>query len=221
MGANSLKLNRVKTVMICFSSRWNLKNIPSYSVHVLESNILSSNFNGTWKSLWIKTSRCQSKYQKHYSCVLPLRQIRSIKGCLTIDSLKSLALGLSHIDYGNTALVTIPKVTTQSIQSIINTTAGLIRGVSKYDHIIPVLKELHWLKIDDRIEFEIALQMYKCLSNEGFAYLTRDLVQVATLPEKQRLRSAKSKDVVLNKRNLKSLGLRRFNVSCGTTCLTA
>ena len=55
--------------------------------------------------------------------------------------------------------------------------------------------------------------MYKGLSNGAFAYLTRDLVPTAGLPEKQKLRSAKSKDVVPNKHNLKSLGLRRFSVS--------
>ena len=154
----------------------------------------------------------------------PLRQISSIKGCLTIDSLKTLAsaLLLSRIDYGNMTLVSLLKVATQSIQSIINTTARLITEVRKYDHINPVLKELHCLKFDERIEYKIALQMYKCLSNEGLAHLTRDLVLVASRPEKQRLRSAKSKDVVPNKHKLKSLGLRRFSVSgpsCGTTCL--
>ena len=125
-----------------------------------------------------------------------------------MDSLKTLAsaLVLSRIDYGNMALVGSPKVATQSIQSIINTTTRLITGVGKYDHITPVLKELHWLKIDERIEYKIALQMYKCLSNEGPAYLTRDLAPVASLPEKQRLRSSKSKDVVPNKHKLKSLG---------------
>ena len=104
---------------------------------------------------------------------------------------------LSCIDYGNMALVGLPKVATQSIQAIINTTARLITEVEKYDHITPVLKELHWLKVDERIEFKIAL--------------TRDLVPVASLPEKQRLRSTKSEDLVPNK--LKSLGLRRFSVS--------
>ena len=104
---------------------------------------------------------------------------------------------LSCIDYGNMALVGLPKVATQSIQAITNTTARLITEVEKYDHITPVLKELHWLKVDERIEFKIAL--------------TRDLVPVASLPEKQRLRSAKSEDLVPNK--LKSLGLRRFSVS--------
>ena len=63
------------------------------------------------------------------------------------------------------------------------------------------------------IRFKIALQMYKRLFNEGSAYLTRDLVPVASLPEKQRLRSVKSKDVVPIKQKLKSLGLRRFSVS--------
>ena len=148
-------------------------------------------------------------------CFTSLRQKKSIKGCLTMDSLKTLAsaLVLSRIDYGNMAIVSLAKVTTQSIQSIINTTARLITGVRKYDHITPVLKELHWLKIDEKIEYKIALQMYKCLSNEGPAYRTRDLVPVASLPEKQRLRSAKSKDVVPNKHKPKSLGLRRFSVS--------
>ena len=41
----------------------------------------------------------------------------------------------------------------------------------------------------------------------------RDLVPVASLLEKQRLRSAKSKDVVHNKHTPKSLELRKFNRS--------
>ena len=132
-----------------------------------------------------------------------------------MDFLKTLASAsmLSRIDYGHMALVSLPRVATQNIQSMINTTARLITGVGRYDHITPVLKELHWLKIYESIELKIALQMYKCLSNESSAYPTRDLVPAASLPEKQRLRSAKSKDVVPNKHKLKSLGLRRFIVS--------
>ena len=96
------------------------------------------------------------------------------------------------------AFLSLPKAAAPSIQSIINTTDRLLTEARKYDHITPVLKELHWLKIDERIEYKIALQMYKCLSNEGPVCLTRDLVPVANLPEKQKLKSAKSKDVVPN-----------------------
>ena len=187
MGANCLKLNSEKTKVIRFSSRQKLKNIPSYSVRILESNILPSK---SVRNLGISMDRdltMSTQISKTIqTCFTSLRQIRSIKGCWTMDSLKTLAsaLVLSRIDYGNMALVSFPKVATQSIQSIINTTARLITGVRKYDHITPVLKELHWLEIDGRIGYKIVLQINKCLSNESFAYLTRDLVLVARLPEK-------------------------------------
>ena len=74
----------------------------------------------------------------------------------------------------------------------------------KYDHITSVIKSLYSLKIDDKSSFKKALQMYKCLSYEVLAYLICDLVPVASLSEKQRLRSAKSNDVVANKCNLES-----------------
>ena len=140
MGANCLKLNSEKTEVIWFSSRRNLKNIPNYSVRVLESNIFPSK---SERNLGISMDRdltMSTQISKTIQmCFTSLRQIRSIKGCLTMDSLKTLAsaLVLSRIDYGNMALVSLPKVATQSIQSIINTRARLITGVRKYDHITP------------------------------------------------------------------------------------
>ena len=47
--------------------------------------------------------------------------------------------------------------------------------------------------------------MYKCLSNEGLAYLTRDLVPVARLPGQQKLRSAESKNAIPNKLKFKPI----------------
>ena len=162
MGANYLKLNSEKTEVIWFSSRRNLKNIPSYSVRVLESNIFPSK---SVSNLGISMDRdltMSTQISKTIQlCFTFLRQIRSIKGCLTMDSLITLAsvFVLSRIDYGNMALVSLPKVATQSIQSLINTTARLITGIRKYEHITPVLKELHWLKIDEMIRYKIAWQM--------------------------------------------------------------
>ena len=147
MGANCLKLNSEKNEVIWFSSRRNLKNIPSYSGRVLESNILPSksvrNFGISMDRDLTMSTQISKTIQM---CFTSLLQIRSIQGCITMDSSKPLVL--SRIDYGNMALVSLPKVATQSIQSIINTTARLITGVRKYDHITPVLKKLHWLKID-------------------------------------------------------------------------
>ena len=135
------------------------KKYLSYSVHVLEINILPSK---TLMNLGISMDRdltMSTQISKtKQMCFTFLRQIRSIKGCLTMDSLKTLqsALVLSRIDYGNMALVSLPKVATQNIQSITNTTARPITEVKKYDPIIPVLKELHKLKIDERFGFKMA-----------------------------------------------------------------
>ena len=48
-----------------------------------------------------------------------------------------------------------------------------------------LIQKLHWLKNYERIEVKVILQVYKCQSNERPAYLTRDLVPFARLPEVQ------------------------------------
>ena len=121
MGANCLKLNSEKDEVISFSSRWNLKNIWSCSVRVLENNILPSKSAKNLgismdRNLTMSTQKSKTIQMRFFS----LSQLRSIKGCLTMDSLKTLASALvsSRTDYGNMAIVSLPKVATQSIQSI-------------------------------------------------------------------------------------------------------
>ena len=41
-----------------------------------------------------------------------------------------------------------------------------------YDHINPALKELHWLPVQQRIEFKILLLTYKALNNMAPFYIT-------------------------------------------------
>ena len=38
-------------------------------------------------------------------------------------------------------------------------------GVSKYDHITPVLNKLKWLKVDEKITYDILVLVYKILNN--------------------------------------------------------
>ena len=101
-----------------------------------------------------------------------LRKIRSIKNYLNLKSLKTLvsALILSCIDYGNTVLMGLPKLQTQKIQSIINTTARLISEVRKFDHITLVLKDLHWLKIEEGVQYKMILKVHKCVKMNFFFF---------------------------------------------------
>ena len=60
-------------------------------------------------------------------------------------------------------------------QRIQNCAARLTAKIKKYDHITPILNELHWLPIEKRIVFKILLFMYKVLHNLAPQYIS-DLV---------------------------------------------
>ena len=49
--------------------------------------------------------------------------------------------------------------------------ARIIYRARKYDHISPLLMELHWLKIEERIEYKVAVLVYKCVTKTAPTYL--------------------------------------------------
>ena len=47
----------------------------------------------------------------------------------------------------------------------------MVKLVPKFDHITPVMIELHWLPVKYRIMYKILLLVFKCLSGEAPTYL--------------------------------------------------
>ena len=62
----------------------------------------------------------------------------------------------------STGLADIPLHLVRRLQSV-NAVARLVFSSSKCDHITPQLRQLHWLTISWRIEFKLAILVYKCL----------------------------------------------------------
>jgi len=52
--------------------------------------------------------------------------------------------------------------------------ARLVSGARRYDHITPVLQELHWLPVRRRVDFKMATLVYLSLSGMAEAYLAAD-----------------------------------------------
>ena len=48
--------------------------------------------------------------------------------------------------------------------------ARLITGRRKFDHITPVLRELHWLPIKERIEYKLSSLISKCMHDQASKY---------------------------------------------------
>ena len=65
----------------------------------------------------------------------------------------------------------IPKDLMSQLQKRQNHTARVITQWRKYDHITPVLVDLHWLPAKQRIDFKILLLTYKALNGLAPAYI--------------------------------------------------
>ena len=61
----------------------------------------------------------------------------------------------------------------------INSAARLIHLTSRYEHVTPLLIQLHWLPIEQRITFKIAVITFKALHGAAPSYIT-DLMKPYT-----------------------------------------
>ena len=67
------------------------------------------------------------------------------------------------------------------IQIVLNEAARLIFGGSRRDHVTPILRNrLHWLRAPQRIEFKVALLMYKRINNLAPDYITSYCISSST-----------------------------------------
>ena len=100
-----------------------------------------------------------------HSCFFQLHQIRTIRRSLTSDSTKTLvnAFVNSRLDYCNLLLYGVGEGLMDRLQHVQNAAARLVSDAKKYDHITPIMMDLHWLPIRRRVTFKVATLVYKCL----------------------------------------------------------
>ena len=79
------------------------------------------------------------------------------------------------------------------------------------DHISPVLRQLHWLPVRQRVVFKIATLIHRSLSGNAPGYLVDDCQLVADVRVRQ-LRSADTQALVVS-RTSSSFGDRTFTAA--------
>ncbi len=99
------------------------------------------------------------------------------------------------------------------LQSVLNAAARLIYSSRKYDHVTPLLRELHWLRVPERIDYKLAVLVFKCLNGLAPVYLATEFLRVADIDARRHLRSASTArlDVPLVRRS--TIGGRAFPVA--------
>jgi len=84
------------------------------------------------------------------------------------------------------------------LQSVQNAAARLVTGTRRSDHISPVLRQLHWLPVRQRVHFKVATLVHQSLSGVSPPYLADDCCLVADARER-RLRSTASRTCVVTR----------------------
>jgi len=85
----------------------------------------------------------------------------------------------------------------QRLQSVFNAAARLVFSARKSEHITPLLRELHWLKVPERNQFRLCLLAYHCLIGTAPSYLAEILHLTADVGSRRRLRSASTSTLVI------------------------
>ncbi len=140
-----------------------------------------------------------------------LRLLSKIKHFLYATTLEIVvhAFITLRLDYCYSLYCGISKSQITRLQLVQNAAARFIQNSRKCDHITPILRALHWLPIQLRIDFKILLLVYKYLHNQAPSYLS-ELLHFYT-PTRS-LRSSDQNLFLVPKSRLKRRGDRAISV---------
>ena len=174
MITNKLKINDSKTEFIVFRSPQLKCDLSGLPVNVGESMITQSskvrdlgvifdqflNFDDDIIAI------CRSTH-------FHIRNIGKIRNLLSYDACSTIirALISCRLDYCISIMYNVSKSKTDRLQRLQNQCARILTKSPRREHITPVLKKLHWLKLQDRIIYKMLMLTYKSYYNMAPAYL--------------------------------------------------
>jgi len=123
-----------------------------------------------------------------------MRLIRSVRRSVSKAVLLSLvtALVLSRVDYGNATLAGLPARQLCRLQSILHAAAWIVFRARKFDHVTPLLCELYWLRIPERITFKLSCLVFQSLNGTAPVYLADSINRATDVTTRRSLRSINS-----------------------------
>lgn len=216
MRSNRLQLNTAKTEVLWSATSRRLHQLPQLPLRVGTDEVMPA---CVVRDLGIfidaDVSMRSHVTRTVAACFAVLRQLRSIRRSVSRSVLQSLmsSLVLSRLDYGNATLAGIPSYLLKRLQSVMNSAARLVFSSSRFDHVTPLLRHLHWLKARERIHFKLAVLVFKCLHGAAPSYLADELHRQAESDPRRRLRSAASSSLVIRRTRLSTIGDRAFPVA--------
>ena len=172
---NRLTLNTSKTEFLIIGNRQQRSKLSPQSLLVNGSNIPESK---SARNLGV-IFEPDLQYNKQISKIcqishLNIKQLRQVRSTLDRKTCILLANALvsSQLDYCNSLYYDLPKSSIHRLQVVQNSLArAIVPNVRRFDHIQPILKQLHWLPVQQRIIYKVATITYKVLNENQPSYL--------------------------------------------------
>lgn len=178
MALNDLKMNDNKTEVMLITPKHLANKIKCPNLIVGEHEVVPSS---CVRNLGVVMDS-QASMEQHVNTAtkaayMHLYNINRIKAFLDKASLERIihAFVTSKLDYGNALLHGYPAALLNRLQRVQNSAARILSGQRKYDHITPTLRELHWLPVEQRIKFKIAILVFKAKHQLAPGYI-QDLI---------------------------------------------
>ena len=212
MKSNFLKLNDDKTEFLLFGSHQHLSKINTTNICIGNSTIASACQARNLGAIFDSHMTMKSHISNVIRCsALQLRNISRIRKYLSRDATEQIihSFVTSRLDNNNALLYGLPVNQLYRLQKMQNTAARIITFTRKSAHITPILKELHWLPVTQRIVFKLMLTVYKCVNEIAPVYLSELLENYAPT---RTLRSANMQLLQEHKSN-RSWGDRSFTIA--------
>ena len=215
MVRDRLKLNEDKTEVVLIGTRQQLAKVNVTSIAVgnetIEAKPSVRNL-GSWFDSQLSMSTHISKVCG--AAFYNLHNIGRIRKFLNPDDTKPLvhAFITSRIDYCNSLLYGLPACQLNKMQRVLKAAARLVCKAPRYLHVTPLLRELHWLPIRQRVNFKVILFAFKAIHGIAPPYIS-ELISIKA-QSAYSLRSAKG--VLLSPsiiKTRKTLGDRAFQVA--------
>ena len=167
MKNNKLKLNDDKTEYLIVASSNILPKITLRPIIISgienEPSVSAKNLGVMFDKHLNMCMMCEHVNQICRKAQFLLKKIVDIRKCLSIVTTEHLihAYVTSQLDCCNSLLYGFPNSCILKLQRMQNSAARNIYQRKKFDQVTPLLKQLHWLPIRQRIEYKLLLLCFK------------------------------------------------------------
>ena len=175
MTNNLLKLNDDKTELIIITTREDISKIVNISINVGGHQITpKEDPPRNLGVLFDSTCSLDAHVSKICKCInYNLYSVGKIRRYIDKPTAEKIinASVTSRLDYCNSLLYGAKSDLVKKLQCCQNNAARIIMQRRKYDRVTPILKDLHWLPVQQRIYFKILLITYKALNGKAPEYV--------------------------------------------------